>query len=641
MRKDNAIEKEILLRGYHGIVNWLRQRRFEESLTKDADAMDEVQRLVERCYGMLTAKYFSGVEAVDVEYVELPTICAFAEKACPCDDLRTLEWGAYTQEIIYGKLSLARQTTFPEASPSWCSMVAEFVLALLGKKCTADHRFQNLELLTHLMEMEELAWEFYRGFEISVTVLKEASEKLEIKPLDILGRCRMIEMADSAYDLSGQTQKQILKDLWRYEQNGGYVEFPLIVVEVARGYVDAGMYDEYLMLWKKLVHPILQYALLIYTTELPDDCLMLLEEMKKRGVDEIGLTLARDYWFRESVHTMEKLLQFEVNSVTKDAMVAGIIPIVDKVRSGFESGLEGASRKMFDYFEAENLTQWAFAMNTLGDKPESVYKRAYLFVLNTLKKVLNSSVAVGAFSTDTKDVRYLTFLGKKAIEAQDNDRCRQLEEVILTVVDGGKFGWYGVMNQDVLDQMVVIASLLHEDHEKEEILKMVWLRMVKYEGWNVTPVSRVPDQMYISAFILSAALLVEQDETYFKTLVGWAVDQANNVMMPSDALMAPIYVAEIVVTQCREEWRDWFEKKILADLVNFESVVKVLMQSKTAMSQSTKSVFVARKDAEWEFVKRQYQSAKQQWEWKNMEKMMKDVLEKPREVPAHSAAVGR
>lgn len=630
MKKRSNLKKEILLRGYYGIGNWLMQHKFELALSGDKEVIGEVQGLVDRCYGLLTAKLFQGVEIGKVEYVELPLIRAFAEKKWPCN-LEGMDWGVFTQEIIYGKLSLVKQATYPKESPSWCGMVAEYVLMLLGQKCAADERFQHLELLTYLMEEDKLSFDFYRGFKLSETLLKEASEKMEIKPLDILGGCRMIEMAHAAYDLSGQTQEQILKNLRYYEQNGGYVEFPLVITEVARGYIDAGMYDEYLALWKKLAHPILQYGLLIYTVVLPDDCLTLLKEIKIRGVDEVGLTIVRDFWFSESVRTMEKMLQFEQNKDTKDVEVVGILPIADKVRSEFEGGLEGASRKLLYYFTAENLTQWAFAMNTLGDKPESVYKKAYLTVLNTLKEVLDAATTVDAFSTDTKDLQYLTFLAKKAIETLNKERCWQLEKVILKVVDDGKFGWFGAMNQDVLNQMVVIASLLHRNHTEEEILKMVWLRTVKYEGWNVTPVGRVSEQTYTSAWLMSAALLVEHDENFFSTLVRWAVDQANNVNMPNDALMAPLYVAEIVATQCRKEWREWFEQTVLTDLESFESVLKVLMQGETAMSDDTKKMFEVRKEVEWEYVKRQYQGSKRQLEWKNKEKMMKELLEKPRE----------
>ena len=632
MKKKGKLEQEILVRGYYGIGNWLRQHWFEEALAMDDDAMGEVQSLVGKYYDLLTNKLFKGVETKKLEFVELPHICAFAEKECPYDVEEKQDWAMFAQEIIYGKLSLAEQATCPIEFPSWCDMFAEFVLMLVGQKCAADERFQDLDLLKKLMDEELFAWEFFRGFTLSGKVLKDAEQNLEIDPQDILGSCRMIEMAHDTYDLSGQTQEQILKDLWHYEQSGGCVEFPEIVVAVARGYRDTEMDDAYIALWKKLAHPILQYGILIYTGEMPDECLTLLDVMKKHGMDEMGLTLVRDYWFSESVHTMEKLLQFEQNKDTKDTVLAEIMPVAEKVRAEFEDGLKGASQKLLDYFTAENLMQWAFAMNTLGDKPDSIYKKAFLTVLNTLKGVLDEVASVDVFSTDTKDLQYLLYLAKKTIESQNDDKCKQLEKVILNVIDSGKFRWFGGMNQDVLNQMVVLASLLHINHTPDKLLEIVKMRLVKYEGWNVTPIDRVVDQTYASAYLMGSALLVEYDETYFKTLVGWAVDQANNVRIPSDALLAPLYVAELVVANCKEEWRDWYERMIISELESFEMVVKVLILAKTGMPDETKTMFNERKEAEWYFVKQQYHTTKRQLEWKNIEKMMKELLEKAQKI---------
>jgi len=157
---------------------------------------------------------------------------------------------------------------------------------------------------------------------------------------------------------------------------------------------------------------------------------------------------------------------------------------------------------------------------------------------------------------------------------------------------------------------------------------MVTERLVKYEGWNVTPIKDVSEQTYTGSYILSAALLVESEETYFRNLVNQAIDQANNVTMPSDALLAPLYVAEMVATQPRKEYRDWFEETVLMELESFESVIKVLLQAQTAMSDENKKLFVKRKNTEWGLVKLQYHTTKRQLEWRNMEKMMKDLESK-------------
>ena len=627
MKKENSIEYEILHRGYYGIGIWLSQHQFENALSRDTDVMAEVIDLVDKCYGSLSNKLFHGVETQGVEFEELPRICDFVEKVCP-SEFKASEWTKFAQEVIYDKLSLADRITYPMEFPSWCDMLAEYVLMMVGKKCADDGRFQDLKLITLLKEQEDLAWEFYRGFRLSEDVLKQAERTLEIKPQEILGGSRTLEMSPSAYDLSGKSKAEITADLWHYEQNGGYIEFPEIIVAVARGYIDAGMDDALVALWSKLAHPTLQYGFLFYIVSQPKDCLTLLELMKKNGQDEVSMTLIRDYWFNVSVKSMENLLPFEQHKDTKDEIVAEIIPIADKVRTCFEEWLKEASQKLFGYFSAENLTKWAYAMNTLGDKPDSIYKKSYLTVLNSLKEVLDTVAAIGTFTIDTRDLSYLIYLAQKAIEAEDKGRCEQIEGVVLKLLDSGNFGWYGNMNQEVVNQMIVLASLLQDNHTREEILDMVWTRTVKYEGWNVTPIDKVSNQTYTCCYFMSAALLVEQDEVFYRTLVGWAVDQANNVRMPNDALLVPLYVAEIVATQIKTEWQDWFEQTLLKEMESFESVFRVLLQAKTAMSNATKEVFATRKDEEWEFVKRQYHSTKRQLEWRNLEKLMMDLQSK-------------
>ncbi len=627
MKKENSIEHEILHRGYYGIGIWLSQYHFETTLSRDMNVMAEVNDLVDKCYGRLSDKLFHGVEVNDVDYEEMPQVCEFVEKVCP-SEFKASEWTKFAQEVIYDKLSLAERITYPMEFPSWCDMLAEYVLMMVGRKCAADDRFQNLELITRLKEQEDLAWEFYKGFHLSEDVLKQAEQSLEIKPQEILGGSRMLEMSPSAYELSGKTKEQIMADLWRYEQNGGYIEFPEIIVAVARGYIDAGMDDALVALWSKLVHPTLQYGFLFYIVSQPKDCFTLLELMKKNGLDEVSMTLIRDYWFNASVKSMENLLPFEQHRDMKDVVVAEIIPIADKVRTCFEGWLKEASQNLLDYFSAENLTQWAYAKNTLGDKPDSIYKKSYLTVLNSLKEVLDTIAAVGTFSTDTKDLSYLIYLAQKAIDVENKGRCEQIEGVVLKLLDGGNFGWFGNMNQEVVNQMCVLASLLHGNHTNDEITKMVTERLVKYEGWNVTPIKDVSEQTYTGSYILSAALLVESEETYFRKLVNQAIDQANNVTMPSDALLAPLYVAEMVATQPRKEYRDWFEETVLMELESFESVLKVLLQAQTAMSDENKKLFVKRKNTEWGLVKLQYHTTKRQLEWRNMEKMMKDLESK-------------
>ena len=627
MKKENSIEHEILHRGYYGIGIWLHQFQFETALSRDTDVMAEVKDLVDKCYGSLSDKLFHGVETQGVEFEELPRVCDFVEKVCP-SEFKASEWTKFAQEEIYDKLSLAERITYPMEFPSWCDMLAEYVLMMVGKKCADDGRFQDLKLITLLKEQEDLAWEFYRGFRLSEDVLKQAERTLEIKPQEILGGSRTLEMSPSAYDLSDKSKAEIMADLWHYEQNGGYIEFPEIIVAVARGYIDAGMEDALVALWSKLAHPTLQYGFLFYIVSQPKDCLTLLELMKKNGQDEVSMTLIRDYWFNASVKSMENLLPFEQHKDTKDEVVAEIIPIADKVRICFEGWLKEASQKLFDYFTAENLTKWAYAMNTLGDKPDSIYKKSYLTVLNSLKEVLDTVAAIGSFTIDTKDLSYLIYLAQKAIEAEDKGRCEQIEGVLLKLLDSGNFGWFGNMNQEVVNQMCVLASLLHGNHTNEDVAKMATDRLVKYEGWNVTPINNISEQTYTGSYILSVALLVESEESYFRRLVRQAIDQANNVTMPSDALLAPLYVAEMVATQPRKEFRDWFEQTLLIELESFESVIKILLQAQTAMSDENKKLFVKRKDAEWGLVKQQYHTTKRQLEWRNMEMMMKNLESK-------------
>ena len=636
MKEGMNIEKEILLRGFYGIGNWLRQHKFESMLSQETDAMNDIYELQNLYYNLLSGKLFNG-EKVCVRFIQMPRVSRWIEDKwikIECngnekeysDLYKACDWVNYTQEIIYEKLSLAESKTNPSESPLWCHLLSDYVLMLIGVRCAEDDKFQNVQLLSNLMEEEELPWEFFRGFKLSHDLLEQAEDTLEINPQELLGNSTLLELPKESCDIKGQSKEQILKDLWKYERDGGYVEFPELMVRVAQGYKESGRYDALVKLWNDLAHPILQYGLLFHIAAIPDDCMVLLEWMKGKGVDEVGLTLVRDYWFMNTVRTLEKLLQYDNNP--KAPFIQEIIPVVGKTKNDYLNKLKDNSIRLLDYFPAEKLSRWAYSMQTLSDTPDSIYKKAYLTVLNSVKEALESSDDVNTFSTDTKDMSYLIYLAQNAIKENNTDRCLQIEDVLLGLIDSGKFGWFGSMNQEVLNQMRIIALLLNNNHTIEELFEMVMKRLVKYEGWNITPIDKISDKTYTCAFFLSVVLLVEQNEEKYKTLTRLAFDQANNVTMPNTAFLAPLYIAELVVTDCMEDWREWYEQMVITELEDFESVIKVLLQGKSSMSEETKKIYASRKDEEWNMVKLRHSATGNKMYWKAIENMMRDLENK-------------
>lgn len=621
--EENVLRREILLQGYYGIGNWLRKVRFEEELSRDHLVRDDIDRMADYCYSLLASMIFEGQEP-SAKYIILPQLCSWLETMFP-DKFDKSKWIRYAEELVYDKLSIVKRKTYPNEEPIWCDALAEIVLKHVGRKCSADNRFQNSGWLEKVLDEETLPWEFFEGFTVANEVFSEVGDNIEVNPQEILGGSRMIEMPLAEYEVSGKKIEEILKELQRYEEYGRYVEMPPIIIELARYYLQANIDASFISLWKKLSHPILQYSLLFYISTLPEDCLRLLKLLNRGGVDEIGLTLVRDFWFKQSVRCLENLLQYEQNKEGKDPYLAEITPFAEKVRTEFEDSLDNASWELLKYFTAENLTRWAYAMNTLGDKPDSIYKKAYLTVLNTIKTALDTATDVDAFSLNTKDLSYLLYLAEKAIEDREIERCKKIEDVVLNLIDSGKFGWFGGVNQDVVKEMYVLAALLNANHNHEEIVSLVKSRAVRYEGWAVTPMSEINERMNAAAFLISAALMVEADDTYFKTLVKFAIEQVNGSDAYNNVFNASLIIAELIATQPRLEWRDWYETALLQELDSFEGLILVLSQAKTPMSTMVKAQYEKRKQEELVIMRIRYNTTHRKMELKRFEKMMAKV----------------
>ena len=621
--EENVLRKEILLQGYYGIGNWLRKVRFEEELSRDKHAMNDIDRMADYCYPLLVSMLFEGQEP-SAEYIILPQLCSWLETKYP-DKFDKSKWIRYTEEMVHDKLSMAQRKTFPNEEPIWCDALAEIILKHIGRKCSEDSRFQNIGWLEKTLDEETLPWEFFEGFTVANEVYSEAEEKIEVNPQEILGGSRMIEMPLAEYEVSDKTTEEILKELHRYEEYGGYVEMPSIITMLAKYYLQANIDAAFIALWKKLSHPILQYSLLFYISTLPEDCLRLLKLLKREGIDEVGLTLVRDFWFRQSVRCLENLLQYEQNKEGKDPYVAEITPFAEKVRADFEDSLDDASWELLKYFTAENLTRWAYAMNTLGDKPDSIYKKAYLTVLNTLKTALDTATDVDAFSLDTKDMSYLLYLAEKAIVDKEIERCKKIEDVVLNLIDSGKFGWFGGVNQDVVNEMCILAALLNTNHNHEEIVSLVKSRAVRYEGWAVTPMSEMNERMNTAAFLIGAALMVEADDTYFKAFARFVMEQVNGCDAYNKVFNASLIIAELIATQPHPEWRDWYETALLQELESFETLIMVLSQAKEPMSPLVKTLYEKRKQEELGVMRIRYNTTHRKMELNRLEKMMAKV----------------
>lgn len=621
---EKTIIKEILLRGYYGIDNWMLQRRFEEDLEGLTVQMNEIRGFVDRCYALLSDKFLDGKELI-VEYLQMPALYEWMEEKYPHEEFEEeCDWMAYSEELVYDKLSIVKRTSFYGEMPVWCDMLVVFILFLLGKKCANDNRYQKFELFSRLLEEEDLSWEFFHGFTLSENLLAEAREKLVIDPIQLLKGSRMIERTESSFDLSGKNQQEVLDDIYWYEEDGGYVEFPSIVVSIARAYRCSGKDDAFIALWKSLSHPTLQYGLLYYLSLLPKDCVELLELFQNNNIDVIGCTLVRDFWFRQTVRCLENLIQFEEKSKTGNAATMDIVS-VEQLKDTYKEKLDAESKKILNYFSSENSARWIFAKNTLGDKPASIYKTAYLTAINTIKEVLSSMDDSLSFSLETKDLSYLIFLAEKALEANNEERSEQIETVILRLIDSGRFGWFGVMNNDIVCQMFVLGNILKMNHSNEEIVNLVAQRAIKYEGWGVTPIASIKEKENTFGYLICAALQVVDEEENFRSLADLAINQYNGARMTSDALMAPLIMAELIVTQHNKNWRDWFEQKLLTEMESFEALINVLVQANSSMTEQNRVLFDKRKNEEWDYTCSQYSSTHRKIELNRLLNLMTQV----------------
>ncbi len=619
-----TIKIEILLKGYCGIDNWLFKERFETELSKTQCPMAELMVFVDKCYSLLSDKLLNSKDII-TEYFPMPRLLEWMDKNFPHEPFETeCDWVAYTEELVYDKLSIAKRTSFYGETPAWCDLLVGFALKIIGEKCSVDNRFQSFGFLSHIWEKEELSWEFFEGFTISDRVLTQAENDLKVDPMEILCGSRMIEKASNAYNISGKNQQEILNELYWYEEDGGYVEFPETIIQIARAFREVGKEDAFIALWKALTHPTLQYGILYYLLMLPNDCIGLLKLFQQKGVDEVGLTLIRDYWFKQSVRCLENLLQFEEKIKSGEYTNPGIVSL-ETMKGDFVKGLRDNAKELIRYFTTENLSRWAFSKNTLGGKPNSIYKEAYLQVLGILKDVLSSADDTDAFSTDTKDLSYLIYLAKKALENNNIERGKQIELVSLKLIDTGSFGWFGDINDEVINQMFVLGGLLKVNHSDEEIIDLVEKRAVRYEGWGVTPISSILERSNSFTFLTCAAMQHIDVENDFRYLVRLAIDQFNGSRMLNNALLAPLIMAELIVTQQYDEWRDWYEQLLLTEIESFVSLLGILIHAQSSMSITNKELFDKRKQEEWNLIFKQYSSNHRQLELNKLTKLMEKI----------------
>lgn len=619
-----TIETEILLKGYYGLDNWLYKEKFETEMSDTHCPMAELMVFVDKCHALLSDKLLNSKDII-TEYYPMPRLLEWMDKNYPQKPFETeCDWVAYSEELVYDKLSIAKQTSFYGETPVWCDLLAGFALKKIGEKCSVDNRFQSFGFLSHIWEKEELSWVFFEGFTISDVVLTQAEKDLKVDPMEILYGSRMLEKASNTYIISGKNQQEILNELYWYEEDGGYVEFPETIIQIGRAYREAGKDDAFIALWKALAYPTLQYGLLYYLLMLPKDCIGLLKLFQQKGVDEVGLTLIRDYWFKQSVRCLENLLQFEEKIKSGEYTNSGIVSL-ETMKDDFVEGLRVNSKDLFRYFTTENLSRWVFSKNTLGDKPNSIYKEAYLLVLGILKDILSSADDTGAFSIDTKDLSYLIYLAKKALENSNLERGKQIELVILKLIDSGSFGWHGDINNEVIEQMFVIGCLLKVNHSDKEIINLVENRAVRYEGWGVTPISNISERSNSFAFLISAAMQHIDVENDFRYLVFLAIGQFNGSRMPNNALLAPLIMAELIVNQQYDKWRDWYEQLLLTEIESFVSLLGILIHAQSPMSTTNKALFDKRKKEEWNLIFKQYTSNHCQLELNKLTKLMEMV----------------
>lgn len=617
------LKKEIFTRGYYGLPQWAWEKEFTDAYNAEPELLGEAQPYIECLAVAVRAKLFTN-EEVTLDEIDMPLLEKWLDGKYP-EIGESIKWINLTKLQTLNKCGLSEDQPFIDGEPSWCDYLSSIWTKMAGGICSSYSEFQDWKRMSDIIYEETLRWDFYKGFQFSNATVEDYLANCSFDIATIVKGSRMMGYPLEAYDIKDKTQKEILDNLKDYEEYGGYVEIPELAVMIAINLYQQKRIDDLFSLWQKMKNPILQYRLLISLLHTHEGCLELMDEFKQRGADEVTLCLFRDFWFKQIVADIEKLLQYEnprgqVFPIHKEAQ-----PIAASMLAEVRSHLSEYAKKLLEFFKVESLAQWIYGKFTLSDKPDSLYKQAYTSVMGAIKGVLEEEKADTVFATDSKDLKYLLFLAQKAMNGNE-EKMPEVEDAILKLIDGGKFGWYGAINNEVVEQMETFGQLLFKSHPEQELWECYASRRVIYEGWKVTPLNQRADKGYASGFIAGALLLNTQSFGFFQQLVGSAVDQLNRYDFSDGALKAPLIIAELIVVQVKTDWREWYEQTLLNSVESLESVLQALNYTKDAMTVGNKALLKNRVDVEWPICKRRYKDTKRSREVAGYEELIKKLL---------------
>lgn len=617
------LKKEILKRGYYSLPQWTWEKVFTDAYNAEPELLSEAQPYIKELAFAVRAKLLTK-EDVALNEINMPLLEKWLDRNYP-EMGECYTWINLAKQQTLNKCGLSEDQPFIDGEPSWCDYLSSIWTKMVGGICSGFPEFQDWKKMSAIIEEETLRWDFFSGFQFSDATIADYLANSTFDIASIVNGSRMMDYPLEAYEIKDKTQKEIIDNLKVYEDYAGYVEMPELAVMVGVTLYEQGRMDDLYALWQKMKNPILQYRLLMGVLITHEGCLELMVEFKHRGADEVTLCLFRDYWFKQMVADIEKLLQYEnprgqVFDVQKEAQ-----PIAASMLSEIKSHLGENAKKLLATFNVESLAKWIYGKYTLTDKPESLYKQAYISVMGAIKGVLEEEKTATIFTTDSKDMKYLLFLAQKAMDNND-EKIPEVEDAILKLIDEGKFGWYGAMNDEVVEQMETFGKLLFKTHSEQDLWGCYASRRIIYEGWRVTPLNKRADRGYSSGFIVGALLLNNQSFDFFQQLVLSAIDQLNRNNYPNDSLKAPLIIAELIVVQIKTDWREWYEQTLVEDVESLEMLLQILNYTKDGMTAGNKALLKTRSDVEWPICKRRFMDTKRSREVAGYEQLIKKLL---------------
>ena len=472
------LKKEILKRGYYGLPQWAWKKEFIGAYYAEVALEKEVRPYIEELANAVRKKLFNELET-SINEIGMPLHEKWLDGKFPeigeCN-----KWIKLAIQQTLNKCGLSEEQPFEDGEPIWCDYLSLIWTKMVGSICAGFPEFQDWKRMDAVVKEELLHWNFYRGFQLSDTFVSDYLALITFDIAEIVKGSRMMDYPLDAYDVKEKTQKEIIDNLEDYEEYAGFVEMPELAIMVAVKLYEQGGIDDLFVLWKKMNNPILQYRVLMSLLNTHEGCLELMFEFKQRGADDVTLCLLRDYWFKQIVADIEKLLQYENPRGQEYDIQKEAQPIAASMLAEIKSHLNDCAKNLLNLFNIESLAKWIYGKNTLSDKPDSLYKQAYTLVMRAVKDVFVCEEATTVFATDSKDIKYLLFLAQKAIDT-DEERMLEIENAILRLIDGGKFGWYGAMNDDAVEQMETFGLLLNENHSEHELWECFASRRVIYE----------------------------------------------------------------------------------------------------------------------------------------------------------------